>query len=492
MNILLASAEVAPYAKTGGLADITGALPVEWKKAGENPIVVMPKYGSIDVEKYNLKKTDYLLVVPMGFWEEYAGLWHGKLPGSDVDVYFIEHDIYFNRDGIYGDPHEYGDNDRRFIFFSRAVFSVCEALNFAPDIIQAHDFHAAFSLAFLKSFYRNHPLFSKTAGVYTIHNLAYQGWFNPQRAMEFSGFGMKEFYPGSWFEHKGNVNAMKVGIMFADKVTTVSPTYSQEIRWNYYGEGIDDILNLRGADLIGILNGVYYDDWSPETDKHLFHNYNLDNFHTKNHNKADFLSSLGIEADDRPDLPLVGMVTRLTEQKGIDLIVNKLENHLFNEQYRFVMLGTGDYNYVNFFNYIKWKYPKLALINIGYNNELAHRIIGCSDFIFMPSRFEPCGLTQMYALSYGTIPIVRMTGGLADTVKEYSTDSMEGTGFTFWQYNAEYFDHSIDRALSIYYNKLHWDNIRKNAMKQRFPSENSAKEYIQVFEWALEKIGVLK
>ncbi len=179
MNILLVSAEVAPYAKTGGLADITGALPFEWKKGGENPIVVMPKYGFIDVEKFNIVSLDITIVVPMGDRNEYARLWMGTMPNSDVPIYFIEHNIYFDREGIYGDPHEYGDNDRRFIFFSRAAFSVCEALNFSPDIIQAHDFHAAFSLAFLKSFYRNHPLFSKSAGIFTIHNLAYQGWFNP-------------------------------------------------------------------------------------------------------------------------------------------------------------------------------------------------------------------------------------------------------------------------------------------------------------------------
>ncbi len=490
MNILLVSAEVAPYAKTGGLADITGSLPVEWKKAGENPIVIMPKYGFINVEKYNIVPLDITLVVPVGYWEEYARLWAGTMPGSEVPIYFIEHNLYFDREGIYGDPHEYGDNDRRFIFFSRAVFSVCEALNFSPDIIQAHDFHAAFSLAFLKSFYRNHPLFSKTAGVYTIHNLAYQGWFNPQRAMEFSGFGLKEFYPGSWFEHKGAVNAMKTGIMFADKITTVSPTYAQEIRWNYYGEGMDDILNLRGADLIGVLNGVYYDEWSPLTDKLIFNNYDADTIQIKSQNKLDFLNSMNITENDKPELPLIGMVTRLTEQKGIDLIVNKLEDYLYNEKFRFVLLGSGDYNYVNFFNYIKWKYPKLALINIGYDNQLAHRIIGCSDFLFVPSRFEPCGLTQMYALSYGTIPIVRMTGGLADTVKEYSTDLMEGTGFTFWQYNAEHFEHSIDRAMTIYHHKTHWDIIRKNAMQKQFSSENSAKEYLQVFEWALHKLTV--
>ena len=487
MNILLASSEVDPFAKAGGLADIASSLPLEWSKYGQTPIVIMPKYGFIDTYKYGIEPTNLVLVVPMGYWNEYARLWQGFLPNSKVPIYMIEHNHYFDRNGIYGDPNEYGDNDRRFIFFSRAVFETAKALNFKPDIIHAHDFHAAYTMAFLKSYYVHDPLFSETAGVYTIHNLAYQGKFNPENAMLYSGFGMKEFYPGSWFEKNGSVNAMKTGIMFADKITTVSPTYAKEIRYPYYSEGLQEELNQRGADLIGVLNGVYYDDWNPEVDTNIFENYSQEHLDIKNINKYKFLYEHGLTDEDNLEIPLIGMVTRLTDQKGIDLLIAKLEYYLENNMFRIALLGTGERRYTDYFNFIKWKYPKLAIINIGYNNTLSHRMFAASDFFLMPSRFEPCGLTQMYAMRYGTIPIARITGGLADTITEYSFDTAEGTGFLFWQYNADDFAFAIRRALSVYNNYPHWDMIRQNAMSNNFSSGKSALEYLKVFKWALEK-----
>lgn len=489
MNILLATAEAAPFAKAGGLADIAAALPIEWNKYGQNTIVVMPKYGFINVHEYGLTPTDITIVVPMGYWQEYARIWFGKLPNSEVPVYLVEHNIYFDRRGIYGDPNEYGDNDRRFIFFSRAVFEVAKALNFAPDIIHAHDFHTAFTMAFLKSFYNHDPLFASTAGVYTIHNLAYQGKFNPERAMLYSGFGNKEFYPGSWFEHYGTVNAMKTGIMFADKITTVSPTYAKEIRMPYYSEGLQDVLNHRGADLIGVLNGVYYDEWSPDHDKTLYRSYSINSFKEgKVENKRNFLIEMGVHNETEISKPLIAMVSRLTEQKGVDLILNKIESYISRGEILFTLLGTGETRYVDFFNYLKWKYPGKALINIGYNNTLSHRILAASDYFIMPSRFEPCGLTQMYALRYGSIPIVRMTGGLNDTVEEYVPETGSGTGYLFYQYNADDFAYAIRRALSIYNVDPHWDMVRHNAMDKNFSSNKSAIEYLKVFKWALEKI----
>jgi starch synthase len=488
MKILLASTEVAPFAKAGGLADIASYLPLEWSKFGQSPIVVMPKYGFIDVDKYNFEPTDQVIYVPMSHWIEYARLWYGTLPDSDVPVYLIENQDYFDRKGIYGDPSEYWDNDRRFIFFSRAVFETARAINFEPDIIHAHDFHTAFAMAFLKSQYRTDPMFSRTAGIFTIHNLAYQGWFNAARAMDFSNFGLSEIYPGSWFEKYGSVNAMKTGIMFADKITTVSPTYAHEIRTPEFSEGLQDILNHRGADLVGILNGVYYNEWSPEVDPHLFEKFNIDSLEIKKKNKYRFLHELGFHDDGTFDLPLIGMVTRLAEQKGIDLLMNKLDHWLGNERFRLVMLGSGEAHYEDFFRHIQWKYPELAYIYIGYNNELSHRIIGCSDFLFMPSRFEPCGLTQMYALKYGTVPIVRQTGGLADTVKEYIPASGEGTGFVFWNYNPDDFAYALRRALSVYYMNGHIDFVRRNGMSQDFSSSRSAMEYLKVFKYGLEKV----
>ncbi len=488
MKILLASTEIAPYAKAGGLADIASYLPLEWGKFGQSPIIVMPKYRFIDVEKYGFEPTDLVLYVPVSHWTEFARLWYGTLPDSNVPVYLVENNDYFDRDGIYGDPFEYGDNDRRFIFFSRAVFETAKAINFIPDIIHAHDFHTAFTMAFLKSHYRYDPFFSRTAGVYTIHNLAYQGWFNAQRAMDFASIGMKEFYPGSWFEKFGQVNAMKTGIMFADKITTVSPTYSMEIRTPEYSEGQQDILNIRGADLVGILNGVYYNYWNPETDSYIHCNFNQDSLDRKRDNKIQFLKELGFQEHQNLDLPLIGMVNRLTEQKGIDLIMNKLEYWLSNRHFRLLLIGSGDQKYEDYFKYIQWKYPDLTFIFLGYNEALSHKVIAGSDFLFMPSRFEPCGLTQMYAMKYGTIPIVRQTGGLADTVREYMPETGQGTGFVFWNYNAEDLAYALRRALSVFHLNGHMDLIRKNAMAQDFSSSKSALEYLKVFNWALEKV----
>ncbi|ROL61097.1 glycogen synthase, partial [Bacteroidetes/Chlorobi group bacterium ChocPot_Mid] len=392
------------------------------------------------------------------------------------------------RRGIYGDPDEYPDNDRRFIFLSRAIFEASKALNIKPDIIHAHDFHTAFSMAFLKSHYRFDPRFSKTAGVYTIHNLAYQGWFDPQRAMSFSQFGLGEFYPGSWFERYGKVNAMKTGIMFADKITTVSPTYAKEIRTSYFSEGLQDVLNLRAEDLVGVLNGVYYNEWDPEIDEFLYSKYSKDYIQGKKFNKYRFLQERGLSEADNLEIPLLGMVTRLTEQKGIDLVINKIEWLLSNNICRLALLGTGEKQYEDFFRYIAYKYPGKAFIDIGYHNGLSHKIIACSDFLLMPSRFEPCGLTQMYALKYGTIPIVRDTGGLADTVTEYNSENGDGTGFLFWQYNADDFAYAIRRALNLYNVEPHWTIIRQNAMNQDFSSSKAALEYLKVFKWALEKV----
>ncbi|MGE5480619.1 MAG: glycogen synthase [Chloroflexota bacterium] len=488
MNILLASAEVSPFAKAGGLADVASALPIEWQKYGQSPVVVMPKYRQIDVDKYGFKPTDIMLIVPMGYSTEFARLWYGYFPGTKTPVYLIEHNFFFDRKGIYGETDDYADNDRRFIFFSKAVFETAKALSFTPDIIHAHDFHTALTMPLLKSSYYMDWRFARTAGVYTIHNLAFQGWFDPDRAMSYMGLPRWDFYPGCWFERFGKFNAMKAGIMFADKITTVSPTYAKEIRMDYYSENMQAALNLRGADLIGILNGVYYDEWSPETDKLIYENYGFRSLDAKERNKKSFLFDHGLTEADNLDVPLVGMVTRLAEQKGIDLIIYKLEEYLATNQLRIALLGNGKPEYEDFFNLMKARYPKNALIKIGYDNTLAHRIIAASDFLLMPSRFEPCGLTQMYSLKYGTIPIVRLTGGLADTVFEYNPQTGDGTGFHFWQYNADDLAYAMRRGLSIYKQEPHWDIIRKNAMKQNFSSSHTALEYLKVFKWAIEKV----
>jgi starch synthase len=423
----------------------------------------------------------------MGFWTEFAGLLKGKLPGTDVEVYLIEHDVYFDRNGIYGEDREYPDNDRRFIFFSRAVFEVCKAINFKPDIIHAHDFHAAFTMPFLKTHYREDELFKKTAGIFTIHNLAYQGKFAPERAMEFSGFGSENFYIGSWFEHFGMVNAMKSGIMFADKITTVSPTYAKEIRQDYYSEGLQQELNTRSADLIGVLNGADYDVWNPETDSVIYENYSEKTLDLKNKNKCEFYKEAGISCET--DKPLIGMVSRMAGQKGFDLVMSVIEPFIASGKIRFAIIGSGEDKYEDYFLHLRHRYPNDTVVEYGYNFKMSHKIFAASDYFLVPSRYEPCGLTQMYAMRYGTIPIVRLTGGLADTVDEYLEADGSGEGFRFWAYDAHEFESCINRALAVYQKQPHWNQIRTNAMNKRFTSEESAKKYLEVYSWGLEKLN---
>jgi starch synthase len=422
----------------------------------------------------------------MGDWKEYATLLHGKLPNTNVDVYLIEHNEYYGRDGLYGiNGKDFIDNPRRFIFLSRAIFEAAKAINFRPDIIHSHDFHTAYSQAFLKCYYKNDPFFNKTAGVFTIHNLAYQGQFPPEDTMLYTGFGMNEFYKGAWHEHNNTTNYMKIGIMFADKITTVSKTYANEIRTEYYGEKLHNILNKRAADLIGILNGVNYDIWNPTTDKVIQNNYNEKTLHIKQNIKKQFLKDNNIHEKD--NTPLISIISRMTEQKGFDILIQTLEDYLWNDKIVFAIIGSGDIQYQNYFNYIKNKYPNNTFIYIGYNETLAHNIYAASDFLLIPSRFEPCGLTQMYAMKYATIPIVRATGGLADTVREYNPTNKEGNGFVFWNYDANDLSFAIQRALAIYHtNDI--EIIRKNAMAADFSSNISAKKYIECFNWALEKI----
>jgi starch synthase len=485
MKILTATAELTPIAQAGGLGDVAAFLPRELEKMGHNAIIVLPKYRAIDIEKWGFKNTHKTLVVQMGYWNEYALLWEGTLPNSTVKVYLVENNEYFDRAGIYGDPIEFSDNDRRFIFFSKAVFEVCKALGYSPDIIHAHDYHTAFTLAFLKEFYQNDPMFSHTAGVYTIHNLAYQGKFNPDTALLYSGIPLSKFQPYSPYEYYGMVNAMKVGIMMADKITTVSPTYSQEIRWSYFGEGLDGVINSRAADFIGILNGIDYDEWNPESDLHISAHYSIGEFDKKSYNKHKLLLDYGLSDYDDMNLPLISMVTRLTDQKGVDLVIAKLEELLSQHNFRFFLLGSGNYNYENYFRYLSHRFPKNALNYIGYNAALSHQVIAASDFFLMPSRFEPCGLTQMYSLRYGTIPIARQTGGIADSVFEYDYNNQSGNGFTFWQYHPDDMAYAISRALSIYNNQPHWNKIRENAMNHNLSATTTATKYLEVYQWAI-------
>jgi starch synthase len=488
MNILVTAAECTPFAKIGGLADVVSALAKQWHALGHDVRIVIPKYGNIDCDRWNIKPTGHVVAVPMGWWQEYTRLWRGVLPGTEVPVYFLESRDYFDRPGIYGDPEGYADNDRRFLFLSRASLEITSSIDFVPDVLHAHDWHTAFALAFLKSHYRFHPRFARTAGVFTIHNIAFQGQCDPRRILPLANFSLDEF-PGSWFEHDGVVNLMKAGIMFADKITTVSPTYAREIRWTSAGMGMQVYLNIRGADFLGILNGADYTEWNPETDPHIAVQYSIETLSRKELNKAALLEESVPPHDRTLEVPIIGMVSRLTAQKGIDLVLGCMEEFVRAGRARFAILGSGEARYERALHRLGRRYPTRVLVYTGYNSALSHHVIASSDFLAMPSLFEPCGLTQIYALRYGTVPIVRATGGLADTVREYDPTTGEGTGFTFGEYSAAAFARAIDRALRYYRHPIHWDRVRTNGMRQDFSATKSAQQYLNVFRWALEKIG---
>ena len=488
MNILVVAAEVAPFAKVGGLADMTGALPRAWRSDGHEVAIMLPLYGSIDTAAYGIVRTDHLVTVPVGYWSEYAEIWQGTLPGTDVPVYFLRSAEYFDRQGIYGYHEGFEDNDRRYLFFCRAAFEATKVLGFQPDVIHAHDYHTAPCMPMLAMQYRHDPFFAKTAGVLTIHNMAFQGIFDPLRAMEFGGFPPSEFYPSSWFEHHGSFNAMKSGIMFADKVTTVSPTYAQEIRWTSEGMGLQGALQCRAADLIGVLNGIDASIWNPTTDEHIAVPYASSSLSKKIINKLALLREVELPSDEHAArLPIIGMVTRLTQQKGIPIMMRSVWELLQQRRARLVVLGSGVREYEDYFQRAQHQFPDLVRFVKGYNEPLSHRIQAGADLYLMPSQFEPCGLTQMYAMAYGTVPIVRATGGLADTVTQYDRSTGNGTGVRFFDYNDEALAGALEDALALYHDEHHWQRVQRNAMHEDNSISVAARHYVEVFAWARER-----
>ncbi|MBC8124481.1 MAG: glycogen synthase, partial [Candidatus Kapabacteria bacterium] len=450
-------------------------------------VVILPLYGTIDLEKYGIVKTDMLVDVTFGTWTECAEVWHGTLPGTSIPVYFLRSSDYYDRAGIYGYHEGFEDNDRRFIFLSRAVFEVARALDFRPDVIHAHDYHTAPCMPMLKVHYHDDEFFRHTAGVFTIHNMAYQGMYDPQRAMEFCGFPVREFYTGSWYEQDGIFNAMKAGILFADKITTVSPTYAQEIRWTPEGMGLQGALQSRGGDVIGILNGIDSTVWSPLHDENIAVPYTADTLEKKDINKRALLKEVGVSASEiKRDLPVVGMVTRLTEQKGISLLMQSIEAFVAADRIRLVILGSGETKFEDYLLNLAYRYPNHVRVGTGYNEPLSHRIQAGSDYYLMPSRFEPCGLTQMFALAYGTIPIVRSVGGLSDTVHEYDPISFTNNGIRFHRFTGDALTQAMDTALRLYKKEPHWTHIRRNAMASDNSIAATAKRYVEVFGWAQE------
>ena len=426
----MVSSEAVPFAKTGGLADVVSALSEKMREMGHDVRIVMPRYYHID--RSGLKKLDDALGVKLGWGEEWTAVYEGRLPGSEVPVYFIEHERFFGRDGIYGHRADEGfkDNAARYALLSRGAFQLCRMLHWTPDILHCHDWPSAPACYLLKK-EEQYRGFENTKSVLTIHNIGYQGIFSLEDAVYLQP--ETDMLNLSTLEFSGALNFLKSGIITADKITTVSPTYAEEIKRPEFGFNMDGLLNYRERDLSGILNGVDYGDWHPEEDRYIApDNYSVNDIRPKAVVKKRLQKMMGLEVKQK--IPLVGIVTRLVEQKGIREMFEPGSGAIYSVcrdmNVQFAILGSGDTWCENELRVLSEKLPNLS-VYIGYDNELAHIIEAGSDFFLMPSRYEPCGLNQIYSLAYGTLPIVRRTGGLADTVENYNAEKGSGTGFVF-------------------------------------------------------------
>ena len=476
------AAEAVPYAKVGGLGDVLGALPKAMAKLGVQPTIIIPAYRSVDFSRFQIKPCAAVsgFDVPMGSFLEHADVFHTRTSESAAEVFLIGSRKYFDRDGIYDNPatkEGYLDNMERFVFFMKSGLEMLSRLGLPVDIIHCHDSHTALIPGMVSLNRTNNPFFSRVGTLFTIHNLAYQGLFSKD-SLVFAGIDLSRFYPMSPFEYWGQVNFMKAGIELADKVNTVSHTYSVEIQTDpEFGMGLEGVLRNRKEDLSGIVNGIDYDEWDPERDPLIPAHFSSYDLSGKTKCKEYLLHYFGLP-HSRNRIPLVGIISRLADQKGFDLIAEAVRDFM-ELNLQLVVLGTGQKKYHDLFEQIAAQYPGKVGVRLSFDNELAHKIEAGSDLFLMPSKFEPCGLNQLYSLRYGTIPIVRATGGLADTVRDYDQDS--GTGFCFSGYTSGEMLAAIKRALEVYSDPVQWQALMIRAMFQDWSWDRSAREYLNLY-----------
>ena len=486
MKIAFAASEVVPFAKTGGLADVCGTLPKELAELGNEVKVFMPKYYEINEHEYGHQYDSLIgeLKISIAGHTHSVHVFHGKLPNSNVNIYFVHYPKFFHRKKFYTEDW---DEDERFILFSKAVIQIMQKLGWSPDIIHANDWQTGLIPVLLKENYGWDNLFRNTKTVFTIHNIGYQGRFSLE------SYKRAELHPslyenGGILSHENDANYLKSAIVYSDIITTVSETYSKELLTKEYGAGMDGYLWQRNDDLYGIVNGVDYNVWNPEIDNLIPFNYSVDDLSGKLKNKKHLLDKLGIPFNS--EIPLIGIVTRLVSQKGIDILVETLES-ILNLKVQLVILGSGEKNIEEFLQMAALHYPHKFGVYFGYSEELAHLIEAGSDIYLMPSKYEPCGLNQIYSLKYGTVPVVRKTGGLADTVQdwnEYNEYGEEtGTGYSFFEYSAAALLHSVKRAVNDFQNKAIWRQIQLNGMTKDYSWTSSALEYMKIYQKALSK-----
>ncbi len=459
LKVLMASSEVVPFSKTGGLADVVGSLPLAIHKLGVDIRVITPRYSSVKIYGNEARLN------------------------NDVPIYFIEHEGYFMRDNLYGTKTgDYPDNLERFTFFSKRALELLKDLDFKPNIIHCNDWQTALIPIYLKTIFKDDPFYKDIKTVFTIHNIGYQGLFSKE---EFPKTGIpRELFSINGLEYYDKVNILKGGLIFSDIITTVSPTYANEIQTREFGYGLDGVLASRKGSLFGIINGIDYDEWNPSKDVELKHHFSATAIDGKYKGKIALQQEGGLKGDAKA--PLIGIISRLADQKGLDLISQIIEP-LLNMDVQFILLGTGEGKYHILFEEMQMKYPKKASIHLKFDAVLAKKIYAGSDMFLMPSRYEPCGLGQLISLRYGTIPIVRKTGGLADTIIEYNPKTNRGNGFLFEKYDANELFGAIKRAVLLYKDKSAWRKLVLKAMKYDFSWEGSAKRYIELYKTMLRK-----
>lgn len=483
MKVLYVSSEVAPFAKTGGLADVSGALPVRLRSLGCDVRVMTPFYQCTRKAGLPYEVLFKSLKIPIG-QTLHAGEILTVEHAESVPIYLLRHDGFFDRNQLYGTIQgDYPDNAERFIFFCRCALETCRRLQFVPEVIHCNDWQTGMMPAYIRNSSQTGGLFERTATVFTIHNIAYQGIFPKQM------FGLTAL-PASFFNINGleywdNMSMLKAGLVYSDIITTVSRRYCREIQTEDYGCGMEGILAGRSNDLHGILNGADYTEWDPSHDQFIMSPYSIEDLKGKSDCKRDLLDAYQLPAR-LMERPVLGCISRLIGQKGLDLVAGIIEP-LMRLDVGFVLLGMGDNKYQQLFTSIGKRYPQNAGIKIAYDNALAHRIEAGCDMFLMPSRFEPCGLNQIYSLRYGSIPIVRATGGLDDTIEDYDARSEKGNGFKFQQYSAAALLATIRRALRLYQDKPRWQQLIKTCMQYDFSWDSSARQYIELYQLAIAK-----
>jgi starch synthase len=484
MRVLVASSEIVPFAKTGGLADVTGALPKALRRIGVEADCVLPLYRTVDRKRFPLSREGPSVQVPLGNRVETGTVLQADAEGG-VRAFLIRNDRYFDRDHLYGTKDgDYADNCERFTFFCRAVMEWMVASGRRYDILHCNDWQTALIPAYVRTLYAHGAAFDSTRTVFTVHNLGYQGLFW-NHDLPLTGLGWELFTPQG-LEFYGKLNLLKAGLVFADVLTTVSDTYSREIQTPEYGHGLEGVLYERREDLHGILNGVDYDDWNPETDRHIAARFSRSDLSGKEACRADLLEEFGWKGP-APE-PVIGLVGRLTVQKGFDLL-EQIGAWLGKQPVRVVVLGTGERRYEEAMAELVRRHPERISVRLAFDDRLAHKVEAGADIYLMPSRYEPCGLNQIYSMKYGTVPVVRNTGGLADTVVDADRDPERGTGFTFDGYDAEELKDAVLRALAAYADRERWKAIVLRGMEKDFSWDSAARRYVALYEKALRKRG---